>query len=169
MALFVSLVFATSSNANGDWAIAHDCFNSGDFDCAYDNAVELFNAGRIFDGNDERTMDSMMFFQMAFVEKIARSSPEETFEMTDYVVLNLGKMPNRLPFVFGFALLASRDVCVQIDDKECSASFDLLYCKAKQEMPPPSWRPLNGTDRLSATGESFFGRIMQTEPVCSGA
>ncbi|WP_167681172.1 hypothetical protein [Parasedimentitalea denitrificans] len=150
------------------WEKADGCFKVGDYGCAYNTGIELFKAGHIAVGFDHRTTDSMTYLQMAFVERAARSSAGDVANMTGETVRTLGKNPNRLPFLFGFALLSNMDVC---NASNCGSDEKIvsLYCQIQGEIPPPSWRKLHDLPPLTDVGRNYFERVMKHTPECTGA
>ena len=154
------------ANAEADWNVASDCFNAGDFDCAYENALSLAEIGRIVVGHDHRTTDSMTFFQMAFIERAARVSVPESTDMSVVVLKGFGRQQARLPFIWGFAMVVAFDSC---ESDECRQAFQEMYCQTESVLPPPSWRPLHNTNVLSEIGQNYFDRILLLKPNCTGS
>ncbi len=163
--LIVYFLIGTSAYAQSNWSKAHDCFNSGDFECAFDTAIELAKERRIVVGNDHRTTDSMTFFQMAFVETAARVDSEELLNVAGAVIPAFGQSGNRYPFVWGFSILTVLD----ISNGDEYAQLVTLFCRVDDELPPPTWRPLNNVNGLSEIGQLYFGRVLQLKPNCVGS
>jgi hypothetical protein len=159
-------VLAASSEV---WDNAIACYNSEDYACAFKSSVELYREEKIVVGRSTYTTDSMTFLQMAFVDAAARGNTEEKMEMIRFFIREVSHTQNRLPFVFGFALLVAADICRKIDDGKCVANFERHYCSIYEEIPKPYWRKLDNTNRLSENGQQYFDSLMSQEPKCGGA
>jgi hypothetical protein len=145
---------------------ADSCFKSGDYDCAFETTVTLLEAGHLVVGWDDRTTDSMTFFQMSYVEKAARSDLSTKIAMFDRVFPVLGAVQRRLPFVAGFAVLTISDGCRRARLGECESDFADMFCRIDHEIPEPTWRSLHGVPQLSKTGKSYFEGVMLNRPTC---
>ena len=159
--------FLAKPLAAADWGVATNCYNSGNFDCAMSEVMALYDEGRVVVGSGPLTTDSMTFFQMAFLEYSARAHHDDAFfEVSRYIVEQLARQPNRLPFVYQLNFLVLIDVCD--GNPACDAEFVDLFCLVDEETPDPTWRPLNNTNALSAKGQVYFERLMDAEPDCKG-
>lgn len=168
-ALLAVTVQTARAIAEPSWDKAGECFNSGDFECAYSEAVDLYFANRVATGSEEWTTDSMTFLQMAYVEAAARATPVELAGLSGRIAFHMTLQSGRLPFVYGFNLLAMADACSRYG-KDCAVRFHRAFCAvAKPEIPDPKWRQLDDTNQLSDVGTSYFDRIWRSRPACVGA
>ncbi len=165
--LVVYFLISAPAIAQSNWSKASDCFNAGDFKCAFETAIELAREGRIAVGNDDRTTDSMTFLQMAFVEYASRATDIDLISKAGTVITTFGQSENRLPFIWGFAIISALDACA--DKGDVCDRLEVAYCSASAEFPPPTWRPLVNINQLSEIGQSYFDRVMQSKPDCWGA
>lgn len=157
---------ALAAMPGATWDSAKACYNSGNFDCAYQSALTLYLEGQIKPAKGDETSPSMAFLQASFVEAAARAEPKQLTQLVQPILKTLHPADARPPFVYGFATLADADMCKARGNSGCAAGFHSLYCRVQGNLPKADWPSLDGVKPLSDQGKAYFTKVMATEPVC---